>query len=144
MTYYGRGPWENYIDRNSATRVALYKSTVNEQYFPYARPQENGNKTDVRWLSLTDRKGNGLKITGELPLEFSALHFSINDLDPAPEPDQYHAGELGKRKEIYLNVDYRQTGVAGVDSWGSLPLEQYRVNYDSYQYRYVIQPVDGK
>ncbi|MDR0612818.1 MAG: DUF4981 domain-containing protein [Dysgonamonadaceae bacterium] len=144
LTYYGRGPWENYIDRNSATRVALYKSTVNEQYFPYARPQENGNKTDVRWLSLTDRKGNGLKITGELPLEFSALHFSINDLDPAPEPDQYHAGELGKRKEIYLNVDYRQTGVAGVDSWGSLPLEQYRVNYDSYQYRYVIQPVDGK
>ena len=58
--------------------------------------------------------------------------------------EKCNAGELGKRKEIYLNVDYRQTGVAGVDSCGSLPLEQYRVNYDSYQYRYVIQPVDGK
>ncbi|MDR1632996.1 MAG: DUF4981 domain-containing protein [Dysgonamonadaceae bacterium] len=141
LTYYGRGPWENYIDRNSAAHVALYKSTVDEQYFPYGRPQENGNKTDVRRFSLTDKKGYGLKITGELPMEFSALHFSIDDLDPAPDPDQYHAGELEKRAEIYLNVDYRQMGVAGVDSWYSLPLEQYRVNYDSYYYKYIIQPV---
>jgi beta-galactosidase len=141
LTYYGRGPWENYIDRNSAAHVALYKSTVDEQYFPYGRPQENGNKTDVRQFSLTDRKGNGLKITGELPLEFSALHFSIDDLDPAPELDQYHAGELEKRPEIYLNVDYRQMGVAGVNSWGTLPLEPYRIHYDSYRYRYIIQPV---
>ena len=144
LAYYGRGPWENYIDRNSAADIALYKSTVDEQYFPYGRPQENGNKTDVRSILLTDGKGNGLKITGELPLEFSALHFSIDDLDPMPEPGQYHAGELKKRAEIYLNVDYRQMGVAGIDSWHALPLEQYRVNYDSYYYKYVIQPVEGK
>ncbi|MDR1526389.1 MAG: DUF4981 domain-containing protein [Dysgonamonadaceae bacterium] len=143
LTYYGRGPWENYIDRNSAAHVALYKSTVDEQYFPYGRPQENGNKTDVRRLSLTNKKGVGLQITGELPLEFSALHFSIDDLDPAPELDQYHADELEKRAEIYLNVDHRQMGVAGIDSWGSLPLGQYRINYDSYRYRYVIQPVES-
>jgi beta-galactosidase len=140
LTYYGRGPWENYIDRNSAAAIAVYKSTVDEQYFPYGRPQENANKTDVRWLSLTDKKGRGLKITGELPLAFSALHFSIDDLDPAPELNQYHAGELEKRNEIYLNVDYRQMGVAGIDSWGSLPLEQYRIKYDNYRYTYIIQP----
>jgi beta-galactosidase len=144
LEYYGRGPWENYIDRNSAADIALYKSTVGEQYFPYGRPQENGNKTGVRSIALTDGKGNGLKITGELPLEFSALHFSIDDLDPAPELGQYHAGELDKRAEIYLNVDYRQMGVAGVDSWHALPLEQYRVNYDSYSYKYVIRPVVAK
>ncbi|MDR2087668.1 MAG: DUF4981 domain-containing protein [Dysgonamonadaceae bacterium] len=141
LTYYGRGPWENYIDRNSAAAIAEYKSTVDEQYFPYGRPQENANKTAVRWLSLTDKKGKGLKITGEYPLEFSALYFSIDDLDPAQELDQYHAGELEKRNEIYLNVDCRQMGVAGTDSWGSLPLKQYRINYDNYHYTYLIQPV---
>jgi beta-galactosidase len=141
LTYYGRGPWENYIDRNSAAHVAVYKSAVDEQYFPYGRPQENANKTGVRWLSLTDKKGKGLKITGEYPLEFSALYFSIDDLDPSPETDQYHAGELEKRNEIYLNVDYRQMGVAGIDSWYSLPLEPYRIKYGSYQYTFVIQPV---
>jgi len=142
LTYYGRGPWENYIDRNSAAYIGLYRSTVDEQYYPYGRPQENGNKTGVRWLSLTDKNGTGLKITGTIPLEFSALHYSIDDLDPEPELKQYHAGELEKRSEIYLNVDYRQMGVAGIDSWYSLPLEQYRIKYDNYQYTYVLQPIN--
>ncbi|MDR2813759.1 MAG: DUF4981 domain-containing protein [Prevotellaceae bacterium] len=141
LTYYGRGPWENYADRSYAANVGLYKSTVDEQFFPYVRPQENGNKTDVRWLSLTDKKGKGLKITGELPIEFSALFYSIDDLDPEKDRKQYHSGELTKRNEIYLNVDYRQAGVAGINSWGALPLEQYRVKYGSYRYAYVIQPV---
>ncbi|MDR3217828.1 MAG: DUF4981 domain-containing protein [Dysgonamonadaceae bacterium] len=142
LTYYGRGPWENYIDRNSAAFIACYKSTVEEQFFPYGRPQETGNKTDVRWLSLTDKKGKGLKITGDMPVEFSALNFSIDDLDPEQERKQYHAGELEKRNEIYLNVDYRQMGVAGIDSWYALPLEKYRLNGDSYRYTYTIQPVE--
>jgi beta-galactosidase len=140
LTYYGRGPWENYNDRHTAAPVGLYKSSVDEQFFPYVRPQETGNKTDVRWFSLTDKKGRGVKITGELPLSFSALYYSIDDLDPAQELDQYHAGELTKRNEIYLNVDDRQMGMAGIDSWGSLPLPHYRIPYDSYQYTYSIQP----
>ncbi|MDR1343577.1 MAG: DUF4981 domain-containing protein [Prevotellaceae bacterium] len=140
LTYYGRGPWENYIDRCYSANAGLYKSTVDEQFFPYARPQETGNKTDVRWLSLTDKKGNGLKITGELPIEFSALFYSIDDLDPEKDRNQHHAGELAKRNEIYLNVDCRQMGVAGIDSWGALPLDEYRVKYDSYRYVYFIQP----
>ncbi|MDR0505657.1 MAG: DUF4981 domain-containing protein [Dysgonamonadaceae bacterium] len=142
LTYYGRGPWENYIDRKSSAYTGLYQSTVNEQFHPYARPQENGNKSEVRWFSLTDVKGRGLKITGIAPLEFSALHYSIADLDPETEKKQYHSGELEKRKEIYLNIDYGQMGVAGIDSWYSLPLEQYRMKYDSYSYSYFIQPVN--
>jgi beta-galactosidase len=141
LTYYGRGPWENYVDRCYSANVGLYKSAVDEQFFPYVRPQETGNKTDVRWLTLTDKKGNGLKITGELPIAFSALFYSIDDLDPEKDRNQRHAGELAKRSEVYLNVDYRQMGVAGINSWGALPLEQYRVKYGSYRYAYFIQPV---
>jgi len=142
LTYYGRGPWENHIDRNSAAFVGLYQSTVNEQFFPYGRPQENGNKTEVRWLSLTDKNGTGIKIMGTVPLEFSALHYSIDDLDPEMERKQYHSGELERRNEVYLNVDYRQMGVAGIDSWSALPLEAYRINYDSYRYSFIIQPTE--
>ncbi|MDR2362557.1 MAG: DUF4981 domain-containing protein [Prevotellaceae bacterium] len=141
LAYYGRGPWENYIDRHYAAHLRIYKSTVDEQYFPYARPQENGNKTDVRWFSLTDKRGNGIKIIGIRPVEFSALPFSPDDLDPEIDRKQYHAAELEKRDAVYLNVDYRQMGVGGVDSWGAWPLEPYRVNYNTYEYSYVIQPL---
>jgi beta-galactosidase len=141
LTYYGRGPHENYIDRNYSSDMGLYTSAVDEQYFPYVRPQESGNKTDVHWLTLTDEKGHGIKISGNVPLEFSALPYLLDDLDPEIERNQYHSGELTKRKEVFLNVDFRQMGVAGVNSWGALPLEQYRVNYDSYSYKYTVEPV---
>ena len=141
LTYYGRGPWENYIDRYSSANVAVYTSSVDEQYFPYVRPQESGNKTEVRWFSLTDKKGQGLKFTGEMPLEFSALPYSIDDLDPQENLDQFHSGELVKRKSIYVNVDHKQMGVAGIDSWSALPLEKYRIKYDSYSYTYTIKPL---
>jgi beta-galactosidase len=141
LTYFGRGPHENYIDRNCSADIGLYTSTVDEQYFPYVRPQESGNKTDVRWLSLTDKKGDGIKITGNIPLEFSALPYSLDDLDPEIERKQYHSGELLKRNEIYLNVDFRQMGVAGIDSWGALPMKQYQLKYDSYSYKYIVEPV---
>ena len=141
LAYYGRGPWENYIDRRYAAHLRVYKSNVDEQYFPYARPQENGHKTDVRWLALTDKRGNGIKIAGLAPFEFSALHFAPDDLDPELERRQYHAGELEKRDEIYLNIDYRQMGVGGADSWGAWPLEPYRLEYGDYAYAYIIRPL---
>jgi beta-galactosidase len=141
LTYYGRGPWENYIDRNYSSDIGIYTSTVDEQYFPYVRPQESGNKTEVRWITLTNKKKQGIKITGNIPVEFSALPYSVEDLDPEQDRNQYHSGELTKRKEIYLNIDFRQMGVAGIDSWWSLPLEQYRVNFASYNYKYIIEPV---
>jgi beta-galactosidase len=141
LTYYGRGAHESYIDRRYSTHIGQYKSTVDEQYFPYVRPQESGNHTDTRWLTLTDKKGVGIKISGSVPFEFSALPYSLADLDPEQNRKQYHSGELVKRSEVYLNVDYRQMGVGGINSWGGLPLEQYRIPYGTYEYGYVVEPV---
>jgi beta-galactosidase len=141
LTYYGRGPWDNYIDRRYSADIGLYSGTVDEQYFPYVRPQESGNRTDTRRLTLTDKRGQGIMITGNIPIEFSALPYSLDDLDPELERRQYHSGELTGRSEIYLNIDFRQMGVAGIDSWGALPLDQYILKYDSYRYKYTIEPV---
>ncbi|MDR3296857.1 MAG: beta-galactosidase, partial [Prevotellaceae bacterium] len=141
LSYYGRGEHENYIDRRYAAHIGLYKSTVDEQYTPYVRPQESGNHTDTRWLTLTDKKGLGIKISGSIPFEFSALPYSLADLDPEKDRKQYHSGELVKRGEVYLNVDHRQMGVGGINSWGALPLTQYRIDYGNYEYGFVVEPV---
>jgi beta-galactosidase len=140
FSYYGRGPWENYNDRNSGANIGIYKNTVDKEYFPYARPQQSGNKTDIRWATLTDAKGNGLKITGLMPLEISAIPYSVRDLD-AGVPEKFnHSSELTPQNKIYMQVNYKQMGVAGIDSWYSLPLEQYRIPYNSYSYSYTISP----
>ncbi|HEU4633115.1 MAG TPA: glycoside hydrolase family 2 TIM barrel-domain containing protein [Flavisolibacter sp.] len=142
ISFYGRGPWENYWDRKTASFVGLYKQTVDEQYFPYARPQESGNKSDVRWVSMTNKKGKGLRFEfADSLLNFSALPYHLDDLDPETEKKQYHSGELIKRNEIYMHVDLQQTGLQGIDSWGSQPLEQYRIPYSSQQYSYWIRPL---
>ena len=142
IRFYGRGPWENYIDRKSASFVGIYNQTLDQQYFPYARPQESGNKTDIRWVALTNKSGKGLRfeMTDSL-LSYSALPYNINDLDPEADKKQYHSGELIKRDTIFMHLDLRQSGVQGIDSWGSQPLEQYRIPFANYQYSYWIKPI---
>ncbi len=143
IKFYGRGPWENYWDRKTASLLGIYNQTVDEQYFPYARPQESGNKTDVRWVNFTNSKGKGLQFMyADSLLNFSALPYSLNDLDPEMNKKQYHSGELVKRNEIYLHIDVQQTGVQGIDSWGSSPLKEYRVPFANHQYSYWIRPVN--
>ena len=142
IAFYGRGPWENYWDRKTASFVGLYNQNVDGQYFPYARPQEGGNKADIRWVSMTNKKGKGLKIEmADGLLNFSALPYSLDDLDPEVDKKQYHSGELVKRNEIYMHVDMQQSGVQGIDSWGSQPLQQYRIPYKNQQYSYWIKPI---
>ncbi len=142
IQWYGRGPWENYWDRKYASAVGIYRQSMNNQYFAYARPQESGNKTDVRWVSLTNAKGKGIKIHfADSLLSVSALPYSIDDLDPAPEKHQYHSGELDSRNKIYMHIDLLQLGLQGIDSWGSLPLKQYRITSGTYQYSYWMQPL---
>jgi beta-galactosidase len=138
FTYYGRGPWENYSDRNMSSFIGLYHSTVSEQRFDYVRPQENGNKTDVRWLTLTNNEGLGIKITGAQPLSVKAAHNTAEDLDFGTSKKNSHPSDVTPRKDIYLNVDYLQRGLAGDDSWGRLPHEPYRLLGDTYQYEYEI------
>ncbi len=142
MAWYGRGPGESYWDRKTASLVGVYKQTVQEQYFPYARPQESGNKSDVRWVSFTNAKGKGIQFSFDTGLlNIAALPYSMNDLDPEVNKKQYHSGELTVRDEIYLHIDQQQTGVQGMDSWGAWPLEQYRIPYSDHQYSYWINPL---
>ncbi len=142
IQWYGRGPGENYSDRKTASLIGTYKSTVDEQYFPYARPQESGNKTDVRWVSFTNKQGKGLRFEfADQLLSFSALPYAIENLDPEEEKKQYHSGELVKRNQIYVHMDLQQLGVQGIDSWGSMPLRQYQIPFKDYSYSYYIKPI---
>ncbi|MCU0471419.1 MAG: beta-galactosidase small subunit [Arcicella sp.] len=142
IKWYGRGPHESYWDRKTSATVGQYEGKVEDQYHPYVRPQESGNKADVRWATLTNSKGKGLMIAQDTDfLNVNALNHSQEDLDPAEEKAQYHSGDLIGREEVYLNVDLQQTGLAGIDSWGHLPLEQYRLKYKNYEYTYWLKPV---
>ncbi|MFB6454266.1 glycoside hydrolase family 2 TIM barrel-domain containing protein [Chitinophaga sp. Hz27] len=142
IKYYGRGPWENYWDRKTASFVGIYNGDVAGQYFPYARPQESGNKSEVRWVTMTNKKGKGIRFEAiGQPISFSALPYSIDDLDPAAEKHQFHSGELVARDKIFMHIDLNQSGVQGMDSWGSQPLPQYRIPFADVKYEYVIKPV---
>lgn len=142
IEWYGRGPGENYWDRKTASLIGTYKQTVDEQYFPYARPQESGNKTEVRWVSFTDKQGKGLRFeVADSLLSFGALPYAVEDLDPEAEKKQYHSGELVKRNQIYVHMDMKQLGVQGIDSWGSLPLTEYQIPFKDQEYSYWIKPI---
>lgn len=138
FTYYGRGAWENYSDRNTASFIGIYNSTVAEQQFDYIRPQENGNHTDVRWLTLTNKSGIGIKIKGLQPLSVKAAHNTANDLDFGVTKKNTHPSDIVPRKAIYLNVDFLQRGLGGDNSWGRLPHEPYRLLKNDYEYEYEI------
>lgn len=143
INWYGRGPGENYWDRKTNAFLGQYKQTVNEQYYPYARPQESGNHTEVRWVSFSNAKGRQIQfIFADSLLSFSALPYSLDDLDPEMNKKQYHSGELIKRNETYLHIDLQQTGLQGIDSWGSMPLEKYRIPFNDYKYSYWIKVED--
>ncbi len=134
LRWYGRGPFENYSDRKRAALVDLYDSTVTDQYIPYIMPQEHGNHTDVRWISLRS-KSAGLLVEASGPMEFSASHYTAQDLDSA-----YHTYELKPRAEVLLNLDYRQCGL-GTLSCGPGTLEKYRIKPGRYEWSYTLQPI---
>ncbi|GAB1308721.1 glycoside hydrolase family 2 TIM barrel-domain containing protein [Urechidicola sp. KH5] len=141
LKWYGKGPFEAYADRQHAAKIGLYNQTIEEQYHPYIRPQETGNKSEVRWAVLDTKKGVGLKIWGTDALNISALNFSTSDLDSGDKKGQEHAGELSPRKEVYVNIDGYQMGLGSVNSWGAKPLKQYLLPFKNYNYTYWIRPV---
>ncbi|MEU0424151.1 glycoside hydrolase family 2 TIM barrel-domain containing protein [Streptomyces canus] len=138
LHYYGRGPEENHWDRNDGTDVGLYSGTVAEQWTPYIRPQENGNKTDVRWAALTGRDGMGLLVSGEPLLEVNASHFTPEDLSGGVRHDY----QLTPRDAVVLRVNHRQMGVGGDNSWGAHTHDEYKLfaNRD-YSYTYRLRPL---
>jgi beta-galactosidase len=140
LQWYGRGPHESYWDRKTGAAVGLYSGTVSEQFHPYVRPQENGNKTDVRWFALADESGTGLLVIGMPLLSMSALHFTVEDLDPGESKARRHSGELVERALVNINIDYKQMGVGGITSWGPTGLPKYSLYYQDYRYSFRLRP----
>ncbi len=140
MTWYGRGPHESYWDRKTGAKIAVYRGRVWDQYQPYVRPQENGNKSDVRWVALTNEDGVGLLAVGMPLLNVSAHPFGIDDLDPGPTKRQRHAIDVKPRDFVTLNLDYKQMGVGGDTSWGARVHEQYRLPAKRYTYTFRLRP----
>lgn len=144
LTYYGRGPWENYSDRNTSSFVGLYKDDVAHQAtWNYIRPQESGYKTDTRWFTLTNKEGSGIKITGVQPICFSALNNPAEDLDPGLTKKQQHPTDIKSGNGVYVNIDLKQRGVGGDNSWGALPHNKYRLLDKSYSYSYIIKLIQN-
>ncbi|MDB0020763.1 beta-galactosidase small subunit, partial [bacterium] len=143
INYYGRGPIENEVDRKQAAFVGNYSSSVNNFLNMYARPQYSGNRTDIRWFEITNKDGFGIKVQGDSLINFSASHFSQNDLDSGPikKNSQRHGKLLTPRKDVFLNIDGFIMGVGCIDSWKSLPREEYLLSYQNYQFGYTIKPI---
>ncbi len=153
LDWYGRGPWESYWDRKTGAPVGVYSGTVWEQVHSYVRPQETGNKTDVRWLALSNGDGVGLMAVGVPHLSASARPFLNHDLDFDPTPGSVEEGrgprerivmrhtiDVKPRDLVTLNLDYKQRGVGGDNSWGALPHEQYRLKPQGISYSFYLIP----
>jgi beta-galactosidase len=135
LAWFGRGPWDNYADRKTSAIVGRYESSVTGQYVPYIMPQEHGHKTDVRWLTVSAPDGHGLRVLGEPLIEFSASHFTADDLFQAK-----HTYDLKPHPEVILNLDYGQRGL-GTASCGPDTLERYRLLDRNYRFGYRLQVV---
>jgi beta-galactosidase len=142
ISWYGRGPVENYWDRKAGYFVGQYEGAIANQYYPYVRPQESGNKTDVRWAMITRPDGSGIRIQyDQILLNVSALPYSPEQLFSGPRKQQAHSGELEPDGKVHLHIDMQQMGLGSINSWGALPMEQYRLPYKNYRYSYQIIPV---
>ncbi len=146
VEWYGRGPQENYLDRYTAAFIGIHNFKVDEQVCPYVAPQEYGYRTDTRWLTLSDNRGNGIKIIQtdeDIPFCFSARNYTNEDLTIESRGIK-HTYEIAPRDFVELNIDYKQMGVGGDDSWGARTHEKYTLFPQNYEYSFVIEPVTKK
>lgn len=144
IDFYGRGPIENYSDRNHVTDLGRYQQTVAEQPYAYIRPQETGTKTDIRWWRQLDRGGYGLQFVADAPFSASALNYTIESLDEGLTKIQRHFPEVQPVDYVNLCIDKVQMGLGCITSWGHLPLEQYRIHYADREFSFIIRPVKNK
>ena len=140
IEYYGRGPIENYADRKGCADLGIYRQAVDEQFYPYIRPQECGTKSDIRWWRISNSKGRGIEVVAEAPFSASALHYTIESLDEGEKKIQRHSPEVEQANLTNLCIDKAQAGVGGVDSWGSHPLPQYQLPYGDYEFTFTVTP----
>lgn len=142
VSYYGRGPLENYWDRKRSMFVGRYQDKVENMGFNYIRPQENGNRTCLRSVAFTDANGNGLQIdAAEQSLNFTARHNLDEDLDPGLTKKQQHMSDIDRREIVAVNIDLQQRGLGGDDSWGARPMDKYKLLDKKYSYSYILRPI---
>ena len=143
LEYYGRGPEENYIDRHSSAFIGKYEANVKDEYYPYVRPQESGNHTDIRYFSIFNpTTGKGITFEGYAPMECSAIPYLVEDLDAGFEKEHawgQHSGDLVEKGLVQLHIQQRQFGLGCIDSWGSSPMEKYRMHYQDRCFSFVIK-----
>lgn len=141
IEYYGRGPGENYSDRKTNTFVGLYKQTTEDQFYSYIRPQENGAKTDIRWWKQQNLGGKGIEIISNNYFSASALHYSIESLDEGRMKINRHSEFVEPDESNHLCIDLVQMGLGCVNTWGALPLPEYRIPYGNYSFSFTIKPL---
>ena len=143
LEYYGRGPEENYIDRHSSSFIGKYEANVKDEYYPYVRPQESGNHTDIRYFSIFNpTTGKGIIFEGYAPMECSAIPYLVEDLDAGIEKEHawgQHSGDLVEKGLVQLHIQQRQFGLGCIDSWGASPMEKYRMHYQDRCFSFVIK-----
>lgn len=144
IKYYGRGPVENYCDRNSSEFIGFYENKVADEYYSYVRPQESGNHTDIRWFRVFNAEGKGLEFYSNAPMEASALNFLTEDLDDGVTKDKVigrHSGDLIERPLTQVHIQQRQMGLGCVNSWGAWPRAEYQMPYKDYDFTFAIRPI---
>lgn len=144
VEYYGRGPVENYIDRNNSEFIGVYKNAILNEYYEYVRPQESGNHTDVRWFSVIDNSGNGLQFYSNAPMEASALPYTNDQIDDGMHKDKkwgHHSGDLIPAGKTCVHIQQRQFGLGCVNSWGAWPRPEYRLGYSDKDFIFKIKPL---
>jgi beta-galactosidase len=137
FTWYGRGPLENYWDRKTGARVGIYRSSVSEQHFAYVHAQENGNRSDVRWFTLTDKHGLGLLVSG-----YPTINVSVHDYSDAALMKAKQTQEIERDGQITVSIDLQQMGVGGDDSWSPRTHPEYLLREKTYNYSFRIRPID--
>ena len=144
IAYYGRGPIENYCDRNSSEFIGVYNNKVQDEYYEYVRPQESGNHTDVRWFRVLDANGGGLEFYSNAPMEASALPYTMDQLDDGMNKDKKlgsHSGDLIPAGKTQVFIQQRQFGLGCVNSWGAWPRDEYRISYGYKDFTFAIKPI---
>lgn len=144
ISYYGRGPGENYADRKYSEFVGLYRQNVADQPYPYIRPQETGTKSDVRWWQQLTAGGSGLEIISDQLFSASALNYTIDALDDGWQKDQRHFPEVETSEFVTLCIDQVQMGLGCENSWGALPRPEYRIPYQDREFSFILQPVSNQ
>ena len=142
IEFYGAGPHETYIDRASSALVGVYKQNVADQFWPYySRPQESGSHCDLRWWRIVDTAGRGFEVVSEAPFQANALPYSMDQFDVHSKNYRKYSQRLVKDGNTYINIDKAQMGVGCVNSWGRLPREEYIIQYEDKEFKFVLRPL---